>query len=193
MRSTVISINWKELYVNNVMLDLETFGTIPGSVIRSLGAVVFDPDSDALGAEFYMNIDDGSCLSLGLTKDKNTVDWWAKPDKAQANKQLLTDQKPILTVLKEFGAWFIKNRGIFLWGQGANFDEVLLACAYRAAKMKQPWQFSDARDTRTAYDISKFNTYSVKRQGTYHNALDDAKHQSRCVQASYRRVAGKLV
>lgn len=42
--------------MNNVMLDLETFGTQPGSVIRSIGAVVFDPFSDKLGKEFYVNM-----------------------------------------------------------------------------------------------------------------------------------------
>lgn len=80
---------------------------------------------------------------------------------------------------------------MFVWSQGANFDEVLLSCAMRAVKVVPPWKFSDARDTRTAYDIAGFNSYAVKRAGTYHNALDDAKHQARCVQGAYAKIGRK--
>lgn len=178
--------------MNNVMLDLETFGTAPGSAIRSVGAVVFDPNTSALGPEFYMNVDDASCTVAGLTKDASTVAWWAKQSKA-AQDSLLVEQKPIADVLAAFAAWFSKNRGIFIWSQGSNFDEVLLGCAYRKLNMRQPWKFHEARDTRTAYDISGFNSYNVKRVGTYHNALDDAKHQAKCVQMSYAKVAGRMI
>lgn len=174
------------------MLDLETFGTAVGSAIRSVGAVVFDPHSSKMGAEFYMNVDDASCTAAGLTKDAGTVAWWAKQSKT-ARDSLLKDQYPIERVLEQFSSWFRTNRGIFVWSQGSNFDEPLLSHAYRAVKQRSPWKFSDARDTRTAYDISGFNSYAVKREGTYHNALDDAKHQAKCVQMSYAKVAGRMV
>lgn len=174
------------------MLDLETFGTAPGSVIRSVGAVMFDPNSTKIGAEFYMNVDHESCLRKGLTVDAGTEAWWRKQSK-QAQDALLVEPKALREVLLAFDDWFKQNRGIFLWSQGANFDEVLMGCAYRAESIRQPWKFHEARDTRTAYDISGFNSYALKRAGTYHNALDDAKHQAKCVQMSYARVAGRMV
>lgn len=174
------------------MLDLETFGTAPGSVIRSVGAVLFDPNSDRTGAEFYLNIEHDSCLKRGLTVDAATEAWWRRQSRA-AQDALLVDPKPLPEVVDEFAAWFRKSGGVFLWSQGANFDEVLWGYAIRSVGYKPPWKFSDARDTRTAYDLAGLNTYSIQRKGTYHNALDDAKHQARCVQMSYARVAGKLV
>ena len=179
--------------MNNVMLDLETFGTLPGSVIRSVGAVMFDPHGEGTGAEFYMNVDDASCGAAGLTKDAGTIRWWADVSRRRANEQLLKDTHDIKDACESFRTWFRKNGGVFLWSQGSNFDEVLMGCAMRSVKVVQPWKFSDARDTRTAYDISGFNSYGVKRAGTYHNALDDAKHQVLCVQRSYAKVKGRMV
>lgn len=179
--------------LNNVMLDLETWGTCPGCAIRSIGAVTFDPYGTSTGDEFYLNIEDGSCAVVGLTKDPSTVAWWNQPDKKEARASLLVDPVPLREVAIAFNAWWRKARGIFLWSQGANFDEVLWAAALRAVDHAPPWKFYDARDTRTAYDMAQFNSKTVKRAGTYHNALDDAKHQVACVQAAYRRVNQKLM
>ena len=56
----------------NVMLDLETLGRTYGSVIRSVGAVVFDPYSDRMGEKFYRNVDRKSCEDVGLKVDPDT-------------------------------------------------------------------------------------------------------------------------
>lgn len=176
--------------MNDVMVDLETFGTTPGSVIRSIGAVVFDPYSDDMGTEFYVNIQDESCVSAGLTKDQSTIDWW-KRQSPKAIQSLLKDPVSLTEALVNFNAWFYKSKGMFVWSQGGNFDESLLAAALRAVDMVQPWKFWDSRCTRTAYSMAGFNTKVIKRAGTYHNALDDAKHQARCVQGAYAKIGRK--
>jgi len=174
--------------MTNVMIDLETWGTAPGSALRSVGATTFDPYGTVTGADFYLNIDEVSCLAAGLTKDPGTVMWWSDPKKREANAQLLVDPVPLVEVVIAFNDWWRRQRAIFPWGQGAGFDPVLWECACRAVRQDVPWKFWDARDTRTCYDMAQFNTKTIKRIGTYHNALDDAKHQAACVQASYRRV-----
>jgi hypothetical protein len=173
--------------MNNVMLDLETWGTSPGAAIRSIGAVMFDPISGEMGADFYTNVDDASCLKAGLMMDGSTVDWWSKQSQ-QARDSLLTDQVSIKDALLSFNKWVRDNRGMFVWSQGANFDEPIITAAMRAVNVPVPWKFWDVRDTRTAYDMARFSARSVKRTGTYHNALDDAHHQARCVILAY----GKL-
>jgi len=60
------------------MVDLETWGTQPGSMLRSLGAVVFDPMTGELGEAFYTNIDEASQEAVGLKKDARTVQWRAE-------------------------------------------------------------------------------------------------------------------
>jgi len=37
----------------HVMFDLETWGTTPGSALRSIGAVEFDPMGKDIGRTFY--------------------------------------------------------------------------------------------------------------------------------------------
>lgn len=179
--------------LNNIMLDLETYGLKPGSVIRSIGAVAFDPFSTKTGEEFYVNIDSESQTKLGLTMDQSTVDWWNGPKNRKANAELMSDQQPLDLALKAFGTWWRGARGIFLWSQGSNFDGVLLENTLKAAGLPVPWKFYDTRDTRTAYDVAQFDSRTVTRAGTYHNALDDAKHQVICVQRAYAKVQGKLL
>lgn len=176
----------------NCMLDLETWGTAPGAALRSIGAVMFDPHSDAFGENFYANIADASCAAAGLVQDASTVEWWAKPDKVRANAMLATEQRTLTEVAEAFDAWWRRQRAIFVWSQGSNFDNVLWEAAMRAIGRRVPWKFYDTRDTRTAYDLSQFDSRTVRRQGTYHNALDDARHQAICVQRAYAKVEGRM-
>lgn len=175
------------------MFDLETFGTQPGSVIRSIGAVYFDPQ----GAEaprhltFYANIDRKSCEDAGLTVDPETEAWWAKQS-PEAQKALLQNCRPLAEVAREFHDWFNRHIGWQIWCQGANFDAVLWEAAVRAVGLSAPWKFYNVRDTRTVYEAFGFDTKSVQRIGTYHNALDDARHQAVCVQKAFRRDRRKV-
>lgn len=168
--------------MNHVMLDLETFGTKPGSVLRSIGAVVFNLQGQ-IGAEFYRNIDESSCVKRGLTKDPATVKWWSQQS-PEAQAALLVDPRPLDDVVDTFHAWFRLHKGVKVWAQGSNFDPILWESAAAARGTTAPWRFYNTRDTRTVYDIGNFDTNSIAREGTYHNALDDCKHQVRCVAAA---------
>jgi hypothetical protein len=173
------------------MFDLETWGTRPGCAIRSVGAVMFDPYSDEMGAEFYCNVSDESCVMAGLFVQDETAEWWEKQSQ-EAQDALAMDQQGIYVVVQMFHQWFRKNHGVFLWAQGSNFDEVIWSAIAHKLGQRPPWKFFDVRDTRTAYDLANFNHYSVKRSGTYHNALDDAKHQAICVSRAYAKVHGEV-
>lgn len=170
------------------MIDLETFGTTPGSVIRSIGAIEFDPYKPGVfGNTFYQNINSESQEKLGQTKDQTTVDWWARQDKA-AQEVLEPDQKDCFDVLKLLRAWYKDSPAIFLWSQGSNFDGVLLENLFRKCDIKVPWVFYNTRDTRTAYQMGKVNTKAIPFEGQPHNALDDSKHQARLVQEAFKRI-----
>lgn len=165
--------------MKHVMLDLETFGTKPGSVIRSIGAVAFELDG-RMESDFYFNIDHQSCRAAGLVVDPVTEKWWSQQS-AEAQAALQQNLWPLVYVVETFSAWFKARHAVTVWAQGSNFDPAMWESAAAAVKQTVPWKFYNVRDTRTAYDIGNFNPASVKREGTYHNALDDAKHQVRCV------------
>jgi hypothetical protein len=175
----------------HVMLDLETWGTGAGCAIRSVGAVVFCPETGKLGTEFYCNVDDESCVQAGLVKDAGTVAWWARQSK-QAQDSLLTDPIPLVDTLALFTSFWQGIGGEYLWSQGANFDEPIMSAAYKAVNKRAPWKFHNSRDTRTAYHFGRrantFNEFAFKRAGTYHNALDDARHQAMLVHKAVQAV-----
>lgn len=168
--------------MTHIMLDLETWGTTPGSALRSIGAVAFNLQGD-VGAEFYANIDKQSCLDVGLTVSPSTEKWWSQQSQ-QAQDALLVDPLPLHQVAGSFHAWFRAVGGTYVWAQGANFDPGLWEAAVAAVKLTVPWKFYNVRDTRTAYDLFGFDPRTLTRAGTYHNALADAKHQMRCVQTA---------
>lgn len=63
-----------------------------------------------------------------------------------------------------------------MWGNGAAFDNAILANAYRAAGIKQPWELWNDRCYRT---ICAYYPGCPRNQpGTPHNALDDARSQA---------------
>lgn len=168
----------------HVMIDLETWGVTPGSALRSLGAVVFDPTSGDLGSEFYANITDESCEAFGLHKDLSTVNWWAVQS-ATAQQMLLVDQKPLADVLADFTAWWAFIAGEQIWGHGASFDPVLLESAYSALCLEAPWKFWNVRCCRTILACGNRRPQPYN-EGEQHNALDDAKAQAKAVAAAFR-------
>ncbi len=177
----------------SVMCDLETYGLAPGSIVRSLGAVSFDPDRPDLGeATFYANIDHASCEAAGLTWDQSTVDWWANQSAVAKAHLESPAPRPLVLVAADFHQWFKKQSARYLWCQGASFDAVLWEAACHAVKAPVPWRYYHVRDTRTAYDLARLDPQSVPREGTHHSALDDARHQVRCVREAVRRIGGQL-
>lgn len=178
--------------MTHIMVDLETWGLRPGCAIRSIGAVVFDPYSDIIGGRFYRNVDLESCIDLGLCQESVTVEWWNKPEMAEARKAF--EEQPVFTIRQaamDFKKWFHRQLGKQFWSQGANFDEPILTHIFDHLEIQVPWKFFNARDTRTCYEMAKFNTKTITRVGNHHNALDDAEHQVLCVQAAYAKRKNK--
>lgn len=166
---------------HDVMIDLETLGTTPGCVILSIGAVAFDTITGELGPEFYTVVSTASCLERGLTTGESTKAWWAKQadeaktvlKEAEESDVSLSEAMNKLTLyLEQFG---IKK--VCIWGNGADFDNAILSCCYDAVDQSVPWVPWNNRCYRTLKNLIKGPR--LKREGTYHNALDDAKTQAK--------------
>jgi hypothetical protein len=168
----------------DVMIDTETLGTTPGSVILSIGAVMFGPAG--LGDEFYAPISLASCTAAGLTIDPGTVAWWMKQSDAARAAAFRDDAEPLPVVLEQFTAWLNLVEAERPWAQGANFDPPLLEAAYRACGMTPPWKFWAVRDTRTLYELADVKV--DRARGTHHNALDDARAQAEAAVVALQRL-----
>lgn len=157
----------------NVMLDLETLGTVSNSVIISMGAVAFTDKGEILGT-FYRRIDPQSCVNAGLAIDVSTVMWWMKQSDA-ARAEFENKGDPLEAVLDAFHMWIPADA--CLWGNGATFDNVLLTNAYKATGRKTPWPYWGDRCFRTVKALHP-TIAPPPFKGEKHNALSDAQHQT---------------
>jgi exodeoxyribonuclease VIII len=165
------------------MVDLETLGTKPGSLILSIGATTFG--RGASGSKFHAVIKRQTALDAGLTEDAATVAWWAKQS-PEARKTLdLATAGGTMTLalgdaLCDFSTWLYnechdhKERRV--WGNGASFDNVLIHGAYRACGFYPAWDYTGDRCYRTLKALRP--DIRMNRTGTHHNALDDAVSQA---------------
>jgi hypothetical protein len=148
---------------------------------------MFDPRGETLGAEFYANVERASCEEAGLHVDPGTEAWW-RDQSREAREALTREPMNVADASLEFCGWFRRTGGIFVWSQGANFDEPIIQAVFHAVGHRAPWKFWDTRDTRTIYEAGGLNTKTIKRAGTHHDALADARHQALCVQRAYARI-----
>ena len=164
--------------MEHVMIDLETLGRRAGCSILSIGAVAFGPEG--LGAELYTVVNRASCTAAGLHEDPGTLAWWEKQSaSARAVLGQATEGGDLLPValgkLTEFLGQF-NCRKVQVWGNGADFDNAILTACYAALGQDIPWEFWNNRCYRTLKSLKP--QVKLARQGTYHNALDDAKSQA---------------
>ena len=161
--------------INHVMIDIETLGTRPGDVILSIGAVWFAP-GESVKSSFHISIDSESSKEAGLRAQKSTLEWWGKQS-PEARAIAFAGEYSLESALKQFTMWLPKGKEeLRVWGNGANFDNALVAAAYRAVKMEMPWHYWNDRCYRTI--SAMFMKTKVERVGTGHNALDDATTQA---------------
>lgn len=162
----------------HVMIDLETLGTRPGSVIVSIGAVVFDERGVQRDRSFEARIDIDSSLEAGLTVDGSTIEWWMRREPS-AREVFRCQGDPLSAVLARFWTWLdnIPEAELYVWGNGASFDLALLAEAFRRARYpKLPWRFTNERCYRTLKALH-LEIVAVKPE-VAHNALSDAIAQA---------------
>jgi 3' exoribonuclease, RNase T-like len=160
----------------HIMIDLETMGLEPNAAIISIGAVHFDKTT--LYSEFYTPVSLKSCMDLGLTTTQSTVDWWQKQSVEARMAWQIEDAPGLMESLTQFNGWLRgigSEKEICPWGNGADFDLTILGSAHRALQVDPPWEFYNHHCFRTMKNM--FRVANFPRQGTHHNALDDAKHQ----------------
>jgi len=172
----------------HIMIDLETFGTKPGSAIASIGALEFFPEAGVIGQELHVAVNVTTCLLAGLTIDAGTVKWWQKQSEGARNA--ITESPEALDVsLRMLNDLLIDPElhvvpdHLVIWCRGTSFDPGMLEAAYAAAGMKPLWKYWQWRDMRTLLKVcEEYRGYvEPARTDIAHDALDDCRHQTRVV------------
>ncbi|TIY99005.1 exonuclease [Escherichia coli] len=175
----------------HLMIDLETMGKNPDAPIISIGAIFFDPQTGDMGPEFSKTID---LETAGGVIDRDTIKWWLKQSR-EAQSAIMTDEIPLDDALLQLREFIDENSGEFfvqVWGNGANFDNVILRRSYERQGIPCPWRYCNDRDVRTIVELGKAIDFDARTaipfEGERHNALDDARHQAKYVSAIWQKL-----
>lgn len=171
---------------NHLMIDLETLGTDPDCPVISLGAVFFG--KEGLGETFEINLDTALQIDDGRRPSGDTIKWWmSQSDAAQkVFSEKSVDPKVALKKFKDFVVSNCDIKKVKPWGRGASFDIPILEDMFKQYRLEVPWLFWNIRCHRT-FTEEVFSGKGIKREGVYHNALDDAIHQANIVIEGWRR------
>jgi hypothetical protein len=159
------------------MIDFETLGNGKNACIAQVGACFF-ADGEILG-QMKINFDAENCMKYGAELDASTVYWWL--DQSDEARKSILDQPRV----QEYEALISLNEFLReaheVWSH-ATFDFVILMEALKRRNIKPSFSYRVARDIRTLNALCPtFDKSLVKREGTHHDALDDAIYQAKYV------------
>jgi len=176
------------------MLDLEALDSKRTAIIVSIGAVFFDIEKGELGEKFYMEINKKSFkdqLERGRTFSFDTYEWWmGQSDGARKvfikNEHNKRDIVPALHGFSEFCRQSGEQRPR-VWGNGVDYDNVVLRDTYETYNINAPWKYGDNRCYRTIKNLFG-NRAKLDREGAHHNGLDDAITQANHLMAMFKKM-----
>ncbi|EEY2039409.1 exonuclease [Escherichia coli] len=176
---------------HHLMIDLETMGKNPDAPINALAGKFFDPATGEMGPEFSKTI---ALETAGGVIDRDTIKWWLKQSR-EAQSAILTDEIPLDDALLQFREFIDENSGesfVQVWGNGANFDNVILRRSYERQEIPCPWRYTNDRDVRTMVALGLVMDFDARNvitfEGDRHNALHDARYQAKYVSAIWQKL-----
>ena len=171
----------------HAMIDLETLDVLPTAVVLTIGGCKFDPNHiKDTTQHFYYRFNVDEQLEKGRTVLDSTLEWWGKQEESVRNEALGDENRtPVLEVLQALNKWCVGVDTI--WCQGPAFDIVILESMFKEYKHHIPWPFWKIRDSRTLFGIMPVDPRKAINFAA-HNALEDCRIQSICVQKTLRHL-----
>ena len=139
-----------------------------------------------VGNKYYANISKQEQEGK-LEFNQDTMDWWDRQGD-EARQLLEKNPQSPEKVIEGFHQGFLSSGGVYLWGNGANFDPVLWEAFCKVFGRQVPWRFYNVRCCRTHCAAFNFNPKKVPFEGVKHYALDDALHQVKYVQMAMKPI-----
>jgi hypothetical protein len=180
------------------IFDVETLGKESNSVMLSMAAIYFDPETkpsyeDLYNSAFFVKFDaEDQVRRLSRKIGRTTLQWWAKQCDIVKAKSL--NPNKALDVKFEDGyeamrkwAESKKDDQCYVWARG-NLDQLVLDSFEEQLEIKPIWPFNRWRDVRTAIDIL-YNTsngycpvnykgFSAESKVIKHNPVDDCAYDA---------------
>ncbi len=189
-------------HYQHAMLDLETMGLPPKGAIISIGLCYFDIRTGEIGPTFERNIDLDSSVKDGMTITQSCVEFWEQSDNQVALLTLKQDPVRLEVALMELIDFVTEHKKHpQLWGNGSNFDNVILEQAFKLCDLHFISHFRNWRDMRTwvmlGSDVlgmkkaemrADFNDEGFRK----HVAIDDAIKQAKIVSTIWQEAKRRI-
>ena len=177
--------------LNHMMIDLETMGTTPDSVVLSCGAVMFDPESgvvmDKLSKHWVLQIQNQ--LDAGRVISGDTLKWWiGQSDEAIRSWNKGEGSCANLVEFREnMDTYWCRSKAKYVWSHGSIFDVAILE---NMMEGQTPWKFWDIRDTRTLLHAAGIDQglRDYRDKSSHHNAEADAIAQATAICDAWKKV-----
>lgn len=159
----------------HLMIDFESLGLRPNSVILSAGVCSVPPNL-VPEAQWYgeFEIDSQTRYPYNRTVDLNTQAFWTKQgDMPQGT----TDLAEGIASLYLHLSYLAERFTLQIWANGTDFDIPLLYNALDANECPSPFEYNSVRDYRTMRKAF-WEVTAPPFEGKKHHALDDAKNQA---------------
>lgn len=156
----------------DIVVDLETLGIQPGSVILSIAAVTD-------GASFVDTISLADSIRHRFTVDAATLKWWQEQPEELYTK-ITSGTATVLKTLLLFSNWLSHYPNYRIWGNGANFDITLLEVAFRKVGAEIPWKYWQVMCYRTLKNL--YPDLCTIKPAIPHDPYSDAAAQYRNLQ-----------
>lgn len=139
----------------NMVIDLETHGTLPTSRILQIGAAMKEA---SLEITLPRHVPMEPRLGNPFTEDEATIAWWAHPDRAHAAKVVFDEST--MAASYEAGirgahtnfSYAVDRHGkenVYVWGNGADFDLPILQHSFAVFGLPWPFDYRNHRCFRT--------------------------------------------
>ena len=147
----------------HVMIDTETLGRTPGSVVRSVAAVEFDPRTGETGRQKVWKIDLADSIRYGFKVEASTLKWWMMQSDEARRDFVEGAETPLEDFFEEFMEFLAdtdEEKDFTLWCLQLDFDVAMLRSmyswynlnVYRCDEEVLPWNFRKVRDVRPYID-----------------------------------------
>lgn len=150
-----------EKQFKHIMIDLETLGLEPGSIIRSCAAVEFDPETGETGERKEWKLNLSEAQNEGFKIDTSTIKWWLTRSEAARKDFVEGEETSLVEFLLQLKAFILLHGDdVTLWCLQLDFDLPMLRCYYKwmnktvisEEEFQVPWNRRKIRDVRPYMD-----------------------------------------
>lgn len=189
----------------HIVLDIETLGNFYGAAIIDVGAAAFvchDDKADKFPDDrlwtFSRAVNLEQSQRLGFEAAEFNTRWWQChfPDTLAAileegNRDAKYSSPA--SVLNAFNAWvkqLPRCSRKFFWGNGPEYDMVLMSAYYRLLHIQPPWNFMELASMRSLKALCHDFAPGFVNE-TPHRGMTDAVHEAKSLREFLRtRIAG---